>query len=81
MQQLESINDSASDLPSKIVKANLRASSGELEWSSRDVCRVVAREEAGRRESKFQPLSRAWRTRCCNGAQRERPTVGERRPP
>ena len=56
MQQLDSIYDSASDSPSEIVKAKLRALSENLERSSQDVCRVVARQEAGRKESGVQPL-------------------------
>ena len=56
MQRLDSIYDSASDSPSEIVKAKLRELSETLKWSSQDVCRVVARQEAERKESRIQPL-------------------------
>ena len=56
VRQLDSIYDSASDPPSKIVKAKLRALSDQLERSPQEVCRVVAREAVGRKKSRIQPL-------------------------
>ena len=56
VRQLDSIYDSASDPPPKIVKAKLRALSDQLERSPQEVCRVVAREAVGRKKSRIQPL-------------------------
>ena len=56
MARLDSVYDSASDRPSEIAKSKLRSLSEALDWSVPDVCRVVARLEAGRKESDIQPL-------------------------
>ena len=56
MTRLDSVYDSASDRPSEIAKSKLRSLSEALGWSVPDVCRVVARLEAGRKESDIQPL-------------------------
>ena len=56
MNQLDSIYDSASDGPSRIAKAKLRYLSEPLGWDAPDVCRVVARLEAARKESVIRPL-------------------------
>ena len=56
MNRLDSVYDSASDHPSQIAKTKLRGLSEPLGWDAADICRVVARLEAGRRESDIQPL-------------------------
>ena len=56
MNRLASVYDSASDRPSQIAKTKLRGLSEPLGWDAPDICRVVARLEAGRRESDIQPL-------------------------
>ena len=56
MNRLASVYDSASDRPSQIAKTKLRGLSEPLGWNAPDICRVVARLEAGRRESDIQPL-------------------------
>ena len=56
MARLDSVYDSASDRPSEIAKSKLRSLSEALDWKVPDVCRVVARLEAERKESDIQPL-------------------------
>ena len=56
MTRLDSVYDSASDRPSEIAKSKLRSLSEALDWKVPDVCRVVARLEARRKESDVQPL-------------------------
>ena len=56
MARLDSVYDSASDRPSEIAKSKLRSLSEALDWSVPDVCRMVARLEARRKESDVQPL-------------------------
>ena len=56
MNRLGSVYDSASDHPSQIAKTKLRGLSEPLGWDAPDICRLVARLEAGRRESDIQPL-------------------------
>jgi len=56
MNRLDSVYDSASDHPSQIAKTKLRGLSELLDWDVPDVCRLVARLEAGRKESDIQPL-------------------------
>ena len=56
MNRLDSVYDSASDHPSQIAKTKLRGLSEPLGWDAPDICRLVARLEAGRRESDIQPL-------------------------
>ena len=56
MNRLASVYDSASDHPSQIAKTKLRGLSEPLGWDAPDICRLVARLEAGRKESDIQPL-------------------------
>ena len=56
MARLDSVYDSASDRPSEIAKSKLRSLSEALGRKVPDVCRVVARLEARRKESDVQPL-------------------------
>ena len=56
MNRLDSVYDSASDRPSQIAKSKLRGLSEPLGWDAPDICRLVARLEAGRKESDVQPL-------------------------
>ena len=56
MSRLDSVYDSASDRPSQIAKTKLRGLSEPLGWDAPDICRVVARLEASRKESAVQPL-------------------------
>ena len=56
MNRLDSVYDSASDHPSQIAKTKLRGLSEPLGWDAPDICRLVARLEAGRKESDIQPL-------------------------
>ena len=56
MNRLDSIYDSASDRPTRIAKTKLRGLAEPLGRSAPELCRVVARLEAGRKESDIQPL-------------------------
>ena len=56
MRRLDSIYDSASDPPARIAKTKLRGLAEPLGRSAPDICRVVARLEAARKESAIQPL-------------------------
>ena len=56
MNRLDAVYDAASDGPAEIAKAKLRGLSEPLGWEPPDVCRLVARLEAARRESDVQPL-------------------------
>ena len=56
MSRLDSIYDSASDPPPRIAKTKLRGLAESLGRSAPELCRVVARLEAGRKESDIQPL-------------------------
>ena len=56
MNRLDSVYDSASDHLSQIAKTKLRGLSELLGWAPPDICRVVARLEASRKESDIQPL-------------------------
>ena len=56
MKSLDSIYDPASDRPSEIAKTKLRNLAEPLGRDVPDVCRAVARREAGRGESDIQPL-------------------------
>lgn len=56
IQQLNSTYDSASDSDAVIAKEKLYMLAEEAHWQTRDVCRLVAREESGRRGSDIQPL-------------------------
>ena len=56
MSRLDSIYDSASDHPARIAKTKLRGLAEPLGRNAPDICRVVARLEAARKESEIQPL-------------------------
>ena len=56
MNRLDSIYDSASDHPARIAKTKLRGLAEPLGRNAPDICRVVARLEAARKESEIQPL-------------------------
>lgn len=54
--ELDRIYDSASDGLAAIAKAKLNDLAETLSWNAPDIGRVIAREEAKRRESDIQPL-------------------------
>lgn len=56
LDKLDSIYDSASDAPSRIVKAKLRNLADDLGWSVPDICRMAARREADDKASAIRPL-------------------------
>ena len=56
VNQFNAVYDSASDSPSQIAKTKLRGLAESLDREPPDVCRVVARLEANRKESDIQPL-------------------------
>ena len=56
MNRLNSIYDSASDHSAQIAKTKLRGLAEPLGRNAPDICRVVARLEAARKESEIQPL-------------------------
>ena len=56
MSQLDAIYDSASDSPSEIAKNKFRSLSEELHREASEICRIVARLEADKRDSDIQPL-------------------------
>ena len=56
MNQLDAVYDSASDSPSEIAKSKFNSLSEHLDREAPEVCRVVARLEARRKESDIQPL-------------------------
>ena len=56
MNRLDAVYDTAADRPGVIAKTKLHDLAEPLGWSAPDVGRVVARLEAGRRESDIQPL-------------------------
>ena len=56
MNQLDAIYSSASDSPSEIAKNKFRSLSENLRREASEICRIVARLEAGQRESDIQPL-------------------------
>ena len=69
LARLDSVYDSASDSPSEIAKSKLRSLSEPLNRDVPDLCRVVARLEAQRKDSDIQPLMEGlqsalleWRT-------------------
>ena len=69
IQQLNSTYDSASDSDAAIAKEKLYMLAEEAHWQTRDVCRLVARQESGRAGADIQPLVEAsenalidWRT-------------------
>ena len=56
MDRLDAVSRSATDSASKIAKAKLYKLSKIVGQPGTDICRVVARREAGRKESDIQPL-------------------------
>ena len=56
MNRLEAIYDSASDSLSEIAKNKFRSLSEDLRREASEICRIVARLEADRKESDIQPL-------------------------
>ncbi|MCY4553519.1 MAG: AAA family ATPase [Candidatus Poribacteria bacterium] len=68
MNQLDAIYSSASDSPSEIAKNKFQSLSENLRREASEICRIVARLEAGQRESDIRPLAdelqgilRQWR--------------------
>lgn len=61
VNQLNSTYDSASDTPSQIAKSKLYGFAQSVGRDAPDVSRIVARLEAGRKESDIQPLTDALR--------------------
>ena len=68
MNQLDVIYSSASDSPSEVAKNKFQSLSESLRREASEICRIVARLEAGQRESDIQPLAdelqgilRQWR--------------------
>lgn len=68
MNQLDAIYSSASDSPSEVAKNKFRSLSESLRRKASEICRIVARLEAGKRESDVHPLTdelqgilRQWR--------------------
>ncbi|MDE0423365.1 MAG: AAA family ATPase [Candidatus Poribacteria bacterium] len=68
MNQLDAIYSSASDSPSEIAKNKFQSLSESLRREASEICRIVARLEAGQRESDIRPLAdelqgilRQWR--------------------
>ena len=56
MNRLDSTYDSASDTPAEIIKSKLRSLSESLRRDTTDIARILARQEASRRDSDIQPL-------------------------
>ena len=56
VEQLNAVYDSASDRPGVIAKTKLRNLAEARDWDTPDVCRLIARSEATRKESDIQPL-------------------------
>ncbi len=56
MTRLDAVYDTASDSPSRIAKAKMRGLARSLRRDVPDICRVVAKLEAGRQDSDLQPL-------------------------
>ena len=56
MDQLNAIYDSASDSASEIAKNKFRSLSESLRRETSEICRIIARLEAERKESDIQPL-------------------------
>ena len=56
MSYLNSLYGAATDSDSNIAKAKLRGLSEVVGRSDTDICRMIARREAGRKESDIQPL-------------------------
>lgn len=56
MERTNAVFDSASDRPSEIAKSKLRSLADAIRRDTHDICRVVARLEANRKDSDIQPL-------------------------
>ena len=56
IDQANAVYDSASDRPSEIAKSKLRSLAEDLHRDTPDICRIVAKLEANRRDSDIQPL-------------------------
>ena len=56
VSRLNAVYDAASDTPAHIAKSKLRDLAERCRMTAAGVCRIVARHEAGRRESDIQPL-------------------------
>ena len=56
MNQLDAIYDAASDSPTEIAKSKFRNLSENLNREAPEVCRILARLEAERKESDIQPF-------------------------
>ena len=56
MNQLDAIYDSASDSSSDISKSKFRGLSEKLNRETSEICRIVARLEADKRDSDVQPI-------------------------
>ena len=56
MNQLDAIYDAASDSPAEIAKSKFRNLSENLNREAPEVCRILARLEAERKESDIQPF-------------------------
>ena len=56
MHWMDMVYDSASDRTSQITKAKLRGLAEHLDREVPDICRLVARQEAERRDSDIRPL-------------------------
>ena len=56
IRKLDAIYDSASDSASEIAKNKFRSLSESLRREASEICRIVARLEADRKESDIQPL-------------------------
>ena len=56
MSRLDSMYDSASDSAANIAKSKLRNLADALQRERSDICRIIARQEAGLPESDIQPL-------------------------
>ena len=68
MNQLDAIYSSASDSPSEVAKNKFQSLSESLRRETSEICRIVARLEAGQRGSEIRPLAdelqgilRQWR--------------------
>ena len=68
MNQLDVIYSSASDSPSEVAKNKFQSLSESLRREASEICRIVARLEAGQKDSDIQPLAgelqgilRQWR--------------------
>ena len=57
MNQLDAIYSSASDSPAEIAKNKFQSLSESLRREASEICRIVARLEAGQRESDVRPLA------------------------